>query len=294
MLIILASTIAVALACVMSFSYVSDASSSDQDPAEGYPEVHPEGDASDRTLCMGPTPQFSQSAPAGPASQGCAGPSAPPQSNAQPFSGPGAETDEGRHRNGPSPGREPFPPMGGMTPPGSFGHGDAVVVVVTKESSSIEEVIEEYEKAYYEKQESSAEVVVIDDNEYTAEEAEIVDAMKAVLEGPATDADFLTSVMGVLESRDELSAADVVKEVLDKRHSGMRPHKEVAPDQKSKDDDDEKDDMNSDPVVIEEPEEEGIPEVFDVPDLTTEDDTSAAVGADFRFVTDNRCCCGVI
>ncbi len=303
MLIILASTIAVAVACVVSFSFVSDASSSDEGPAEGCPDVYPEEGSAGPALFMGPAAQSSQTAPAGPGSLGCAGPSAPSQSTGLSFSGPGAEADEGRQRNGPSPGREQFPPVGGpmspmdgMTPPDGFGpgHADRVVVVVKNDSSSIEGVIEEYERAYQEKQESNAEVVVVDDNEYTAEEAEIVDAMKEVLRSPATDADFLTSVMGVLESEDKLSAADVVKEVLDKRHSGMRPHKEVAPDQKSKDDDEEEDDMNSDPVYVEESDEEGIPEVFDVPDLMTEDLSFAGSGADFCFGSDNRCCCGVI
>ncbi|MBR2254489.1 MAG: hypothetical protein IJ856_01505 [Candidatus Methanomethylophilaceae archaeon] len=131
-------------------------------------------------------------------------------------------------------------------------------------------LVEEYENAYKEKKEfegKGVSVEVRDTNVYTGPQGELVDAMRKVLDAPVpedSDEGFLMQVLTVLEAEGS-SAAEFVRSVLDARFFGTDAQSELQlPSGRSKDDREEEDDICSDPVQVEEtdeeePEEPGCP-----------------------------------
>ncbi len=309
-LIVIAAVLAAAVVGLISFSSDSDAAPSDFGPLDGYstgsydsvpafPEL-PSGDAAP-VHHRGPaksSDRFPDEPPEGPQMLSAAGSSASSASSSSPYGPFGPEAD------GMRPGMDRaglrMSPMDWGMPPGGPGHrmsgeDDAVVVVIDGGSSSIEDVIEQYEQAYYGKTENGSAVIVVDDNEYAGEQAEIVDAMKKVLKSPDFGGDFLVQVIDVLVSEDKLSSADAVKDIVDRRFFGFRGHHELIPDQKSREEDVEEDDMNSEPVYVDESEEEDdAPLVFDAPVLMEAEGVPDTIVSESPTRLDYRYCCGVI
>ncbi len=278
---ILAAALAVAVFGIVSVSSVSDAAS----PYEDFTVGNEGGEPAQ----FGPMMSFEQFPQAPPAEFGFTG--SPFQPAYGPFEDPGADM-YGMPPMGHS-------PMDGMMcpdargPPGSVSE-DVSVVVIDGGPRSTEDVIEEYEKAYYDRQVSDTEVVVVDNNEYSGELAEIVDAMNKVLGSPVSDCDFLTMVVNVLVSEDKLSSADAVREIQDRRFNEVRFHAEPRNGEQKSKDDDADDDINSDPVYIDESEEDDAPVIFYAPALVETGSVFAESFADPCVRSDNRYCCGVI
>jgi len=192
-------------------------------------------------------------------------------------------------------------------PRGQAGMGPArdaqssrTIVIPEKESSeseeeSAEKTVEEYEKAYYEKKELEEQgetVTVIDENMYSGLEAAIVNAMQEILNGAVqiedSTPDFLMQVIIVLETENS-SAADVVRDILDKRFFGTEVQTEFQqPNSRSKEDLD--DDMESDPVYIDEEseEEDDVPLVFGTVVMIGGDCTAEYADSEFPVRYDNR------
>ena len=160
--------------------------------------------------------------------------------------------------HGPDSKSNPVPPQMVITVPNHDGSSDG------------ERLVEEYEKAYKEKKEfegKGVSVEVHDSNVYSGLQEELVDAMRKVLDAPVpedSDEGFLMQVLTVLEAEGS-SAAEFVRSVLDARFFGTDAQSELQlPSGRSKDDREEEDDIGSDPVQVEEtdeeePEEPGCP-----------------------------------
>ncbi len=309
-LIVITAVLAVAVVGLISVSSDSDAAPSDFGLMGGYasescdsepafPE-HPSGDAAPvhRHGHMGPADRFSNEPLNGSAMLSAAGSSATssPSTSAYGPMGPGAD---GMRSGTDRWGFRMFSADMGM-PPGGPGHhafedDDAVIVVIDGGSSSIEDVIEQYEQAYYEKSENSTPVIVVDDNDYAGDQADIVDAMKQVLRSSSVGGDFLVQVMDILVSENKTSSADAVKDIVDRRFFGFRGHHELVPDQKYREEDADEDDMNSEPVYVDESEEEDdAPVVFDAPILMEAEGVMDDIVEDRPIRLDYRYSCGVI
>ena len=184
--------------------------------------------------------------------------------------------------------------MDGPQMPGFGAHAPKAVEIPKKDvPPKTEEIIEEYEKAFKEKKDQKEDgnpVIVIDHNVYSGEEAVIVSAMQEVLDRQVFEADFLVQVIDVLESKGEVKAADTVRAVLDSRFVEVSAvvGMQQSGNGKSKDGSDDAEDDMSDPVSVEdaEDEEEESPMVFDSPS-----DNGVGVLADSMSAGMNFCVC---
>jgi len=310
-LIVIAAALALAAAVAISVSTDANVSSSDGDSAEIIAvgglclgpmcsDADMDAEVTDfPSAPPAPAFQFSQTPPTGPES----GPDGGKHFRSQP--GHFSMSDGGMDGMPPGMGCESpmdgprMHPKGEMTPPGhgptQQSCGNAVVLVIEDESISTKDIVEEYEKAYYEAKENNTSVIVVDSNDYTGEQAEIVEAMNKVLSSSESQGDFLTMVADVLSSEGKQSSANTVREIMDGRFNGDRRHAELRnPDQKSREDDDD-DDINSDPVYFDEKEEDDdASNVFDAPVLTEADSAPVSDAADLCVRLDIRYCCDVI